>query len=125
MRQSLRKHEILRGHGSFSQIFKKGILLKSGPLRCTVVITPGSSGSPLQIGFSVRAKKAVERNRLRRLIKESARLHKAPLQRQLAAHDKSASMVLGMRSDGVEPAFAQVEKDVQAIFEQIIHRWLT
>jgi ribonuclease P protein component len=89
------------------------------------VITPASNQPPLRIGFSVGGKSAVQRNRLRRLIKESARLNKEPLLLKLTAQGKSASLVIGMRSDDTPPGFSHIEKDVQALFDEIIHRWLT
>lgn len=126
MRHTLRKHEILRGYGSFGRLYKEGKPLKSGCLRCSVVISPASASAPphLKIGFSIRAAGAVRRNRLRRLVKESTRLNKAPLLLKLTAQGKSASMVIGMRPDDDPPGFSQIENDIKALFQEIMVRWL-
>ena len=69
----LRKNEILRGRNSFSNVFKKGKLI-SGKYSSILYIKSDSS----KVGFVVskRIKKAVTRNRQKRLLREIYRLNK-------------------------------------------------
>ncbi len=88
--KGLEKHEILRGHDAYSKVFQNSILLSGSFLKAFVslqnnelVLFDFSKSPPLsnhlKVGFIIAKKKirkAVLRNRIKRLLKESYRLNK-------------------------------------------------
>ena len=95
LRYTLGKEERLKSRKEIEQLFKEGKSFSIFPFRIIYQFTtPSSAGSRLQAGFTVSTKhfkKATERNRIRRLIKEAYRLQKNELkQAQFASVDKLA-----------------------------------
>lgn len=85
-RNTLRAEERLKLRNQIEMLFQKGEAFSFYPLRIVYRFTKWEksnySDSPVRVGFSIpkkRFKKAVERNRLRRLLKESWRLQKHSL----------------------------------------------
>ncbi len=75
LRFTLPKSEILRGYKSFTRVITSGNSASAPPLRCYYTRT-GSTPSRVLVGFSVSRnfKKATDRNRAKRLMRESYRL---------------------------------------------------
>lgn len=73
----LRKAEILHGYRSFSRVIGEGRSVARPPVRLFVRVDP-TLGSTLKVGFSVSrsVRGAVQRNRFRRLLRESFRLNR-------------------------------------------------
>jgi ribonuclease P protein component len=82
VRNSLQKSEILRGDKRFELIVRDGKTLRAGTILCSYKINPSgetTSRPIIQAGFSVPRriiKKAIDRNRVKRLMRESYRLNK-------------------------------------------------
>ena len=76
MRQTLPKSIILRGYQSFSNVITSGVSFQ-GTLLTGFVLT-NTSERNISVGFSVPKKRvslAVNRNRIKRLIREAVRKH--------------------------------------------------
>jgi ribonuclease P protein component len=77
--------------------------------------------SPLQAGVTAssrRFKKAVQRNRVKRVMREVYRLQKTPLQQIL--HEQQKSMILFFIYIGKElPVFDEVHKKMQVILQRL------
>jgi ribonuclease P protein component len=77
---------------------------------------------PLQAGVTVSSrsfKKAVDRNRVKRIMREVYRLQKLPLQQLLEKEDKR--LVLFFIYTGKElPVFAEVSKKMEVILKRLV-----
>ena len=94
-RYTLHKEERLKSRKAIDQLFAQGRSFSSFPLRVihldVTASAPAFSKSNVQAAFSVSKKyfkKAVDRNRIRRLMKEAYRLKKNELQEQLKKQQK-------------------------------------
>lgn len=88
-RFTLGKDERLKRRKIIEQLFNKGKNINVFPFR--VHYMPGNISSPVQAGFTVSSrhfKKAVDRNRIKRLMREAWRLQKNTLQEKLSAAHK-------------------------------------
>lgn len=70
----------LKGFGAFEEILRSGRRITSGPLSLTAELNPGAmeTGKPVFVGVTIAkriAPRAVMRNRVKRLLRESARHH--------------------------------------------------
>jgi ribonuclease P protein component len=93
IRYTLGKKERLKSRKAIEQLFKEGSSFSIFPFRVLYILKedqslsannlPFTSGSGLQAGFTVSSrhfKRAVDRNRVKRLMKEAYRLQKNELQ---------------------------------------------
>ena len=79
MRNTLGKQERLKSKKLIEKLYTEGDSIKTFPLRMVYVQTAPTSDFPCQVGFSVAKKNyklAVDRNRLKRLMRETYRLQK-------------------------------------------------
>ena len=86
IRYTLGKEERLKSRKVIEQLFKEGKLFTAFPLRVIWKFLPEENANSLKAGFTVSTKyfkKAVDRNRIRRLMKEAYRLQKNTLQTNL------------------------------------------
>jgi ribonuclease P protein component len=84
-RYTLGAHERLKGRKKIEKLFKDGKAFSHFPFRVVYLFTEKKESSewPLQAGFTVGVKhfkKAVDRNRIKRLMRETYRLQKQSLQ---------------------------------------------
>jgi ribonuclease P protein component len=83
LRNTLKKSEIIRGKRIFDQIFERGVRVRSTIIQALVLSAPAADGSPPGVRMAAvvpkAAGKAVVRNRLKRLIRESYRHEKTIL----------------------------------------------
>ncbi len=84
MNQSLGKSKKLKGKTTIARVFKEGNSLRKGPLRIVYLINQDKSeSSEHQMGFVAPKrfiKKAVDRNKMKRLMRESYRLQQELIQ---------------------------------------------
>ena len=79
MKQTLGKQERLKSKTLIGKLYSEGKSVKNFPLRLVYVQTEHTSKYPAQVGVSVpkrNFKKAVDRNRLKRLLRETYRKQK-------------------------------------------------
>ena len=79
MKHTLGKLERLKSKKLIEKLYEQGSSVKSFPLRMVYLQTKHTSGFPAQVGVSVSKrnfKSAVDRNRIKRLLRESYRLQK-------------------------------------------------
>lgn len=87
-KNTLGKSERLKSRKQIDALFSGGKSFSLFPFRVMYALLPVSEGNPssIQAGFSVSTryfKKAVHRNRVKRLLRETYRLQKKPLQEAL------------------------------------------
>ncbi len=93
-RNTLGKNKRLKSRKLIGYLFEKGQSFSIYPLR-VVYITNEAADAPLQAGFTVSGKKfkrAVDRNRIKRLMRESYRLQQHPLLNQLEKAGKRLAL---------------------------------
>ena len=104
-------------------LFKTGRSFVQYPLRLVWLPLEGRGGAyPVQFAVSVpkrRFRRAVQRNRIRRLIREAYRLHKYQLYEALEGEGgQLAIMVIYIGEE--EPVFPQVEAAVRVMIRRLI-----
>jgi ribonuclease P protein component len=79
MKQTLGKEERLKSRKLIDKLYQEGTVIKSFPLRMVYLQTAHTSKFPCQVGVSVSKrnfKLAVDRNRMKRLLRETYRKQK-------------------------------------------------
>lgn len=92
-RYFLKKEDKLKSRKAIDELFKKGKNFSNFPLK--VIWFPGNRIATLQAGVGVSSKnfkKAVDRNRIKRLMREAWRIQKTDLHSQLEQREKSMSV---------------------------------
>jgi ribonuclease P protein component len=90
---TLGKTERLKSRKAIEQLFKEGKSFVSGPARVYYTFT--GAGTSLQFGAGVSTrnfKKAVDRNRIKRLMREAWRLQKTPLNQMLKEQNRQLNV---------------------------------
>lgn len=123
MRATFRQSERLKSRKQIGQLFKERHSVGAYPLRVFWNVVPATAEAPaIKVGFSVpkrQYKRAVHRNRLRRLMQESFRLNKALLYPVLTEHNIHLHMMLVYV--GKEPSdFATVQRKYRKLCDKLI-----
>jgi ribonuclease P protein component len=128
VRHTLKRSEILRGRNNFQLVFRHGRKIQGKYLRCLILSDDRMklpAGSGPVAGFTVPGalKRAVDRNRLKRLTREAYRLNKEILCSKLEGSSKPLAMVFLYSSTvaGASrfPAFAEIELDMRNILQSL------
>ena len=93
-RYTYKKEEKLKSRKTIEQLFKEGKSFSNFPFRILWLFNERAT-IPLQTGFAVSSKhfkKAVDRNRIKRLMREAYRLQKNDLQLQLKQNNKQLAV---------------------------------
>jgi ribonuclease P protein component len=114
--QTFPKEEKLKSRKMISKIFSEGSVVKAYPIRIQFIFHNVEGLPECQVGVSVPKryfKKAVDRNRVKRQIKEAYRLNRSSLVNVLHAKQKKIAMMI---------IFASKEKLEYARIEELLIR---
>lgn len=120
------KSERLKSHKAIEALFKQGQSFGQYPLR--LVYTPWETGdhkSPIQVSVSVPKKKfpkAVDRNRIRRQIKEAWRLNKNWLYKKLPPESPAAALMIIYVAKESLP-YEEIERVVRIMSRRFLKKW--
>ena len=113
------KAERLKNHHLLSALFTSGKSFSAYPLRVVYISIEEEGSFPAQFSLSVPKKKfrlAVDRNRIRRQIREAYRLHKHLLYQDLQSKDKRiALMVMYVAKE--EKTYKEIEQSMKRIIK--------
>ena len=94
---SYNKFEKLKSRKQIELLFAQGKSISSFPVKVFYLPVDNSPLHPVQVGVGVSArnfKKAVDRNTIKRRLREAYRLHKLPLHEHLMAQQKSVAVFI-------------------------------
>ena len=129
VRRTLKRSEILSGRNNFQLVFKQGRKFQGKYLHCLVLADDRlklRAGSKSGIGFTAPGilKRAVDRNRLKRLLREAYRLNKEILRSTLKGSSKPLALVFLYSSTVAKlphfPTFADVELDMKNLLKSVV-----
>lgn len=125
-RYTLNATERLKLRKQIETLFQSGKASSIVPLRVLFLLVPKSEGeqSPIRIGFSIpkkRIRKAVARNRMRRLLKEAWRLQKLKIYPLVPEHLQLHVFFIytGKEKFNFEQAFEVVGKVISELEKKI------
>ena len=111
------KEEKLKSRKVIQLLFASGNKLNQFPFRCLWLRVPADEGVRLAVSVSSRNfKKAVHRNRIKRLMREAYRQHKSIL---FERKDPRGIAFVIIYTGTEMPVFSQVEKAVKTLLEKI------
>ncbi len=123
IRQTLSKAERLHGHNAISALFASGKSFYLHPFKVVFVDRKAEEGSPeVRVLISVSKKKfknAVDRNRIKRLIREAWRLNKQPIIDPSSSGYRRIDMAL-IYTGQQKPEFILIQKKIKAIIKRLI-----
>ena len=122
MKYTLGKQERLKSKKLIEKLYKEGSSVKAFPLRMVFLQTEHTSDYPAQIGVSVAKrnfKKAPDRNRLKRLTRESYRLQKEIVYNNLDVPYVFMISYLGKEEKDYEEIYAKMNKLLNLFIKQI------
>ena len=119
MRFTFGKPEKLKSRKLIGKLFEDGKSVKKFPVRLVYLQTEHTSDFPIQAGFSVpkrNFKKAVDRNRIKRLLREAYRHEKGGLYEQLEKPYIFMFTFMGKK----EPTYLEVQQKIQQVLALFI-----
>jgi ribonuclease P protein component len=114
MRQTFHKAERLKSKKVIDRLFMSGLRLKAYPLLLVYGRRKDPAPYTLQAAFSVsrkRFKKAVQRNRIKRLMREAYRKEKTAYQSQNTAQEPSFALMFIYIGNEM-PSYEEIHKSV-------------
>ena len=113
--------EKLKSRKLIQQLFAEGKTVTASPVKCFYLVNPSDLIETLQTGVGASArnfKKAVHRNRIKRLLREAYRLNNQTLHQKL--EEKKIRVALFILFIGKElPTLPIIETAVQAALEKL------
>jgi len=105
------RRDRLRKHADFDRVYRNGRRLFSAHM---TVFFLGSDQGPARVGFTITRAlgKAVERNRLRRRLREAARLN-------LGKVGNAVDVVIHPKKSALAADFAELREEIARAFEKI------
>ena len=118
---SFPREEKLKSRKMISNIFSEGSAVKSYPIRIQFLFHDLEDFSPCQMGVSVPKrsfKSAVDRNRIKRQIKEAYRLNKSKFLDNLKLKNKKIAMMVIFTSNK-KLEYTQIEELITSALDKI------
>lgn len=118
---SLNKTERLKRRKIIEQLFSEGRAVTAFPIRVQYKMLDQLL-VPLQAGFSVSSrnfKRAVDRNRIKRLMREAYRLQKLPLEQALQTKEQQLALFLIYTGKEL-PEYTLVKEKVEAVLKKLL-----
>lgn len=128
VRQTFKKSEILRGKDKFETVFQRGRKIDGKCLRCLCYSHPPSTVSDqpiISVGIAIsrKLKRAVDRNRMKRLVRESFRLNKQLLHVGEQEMPTQVSLLFlynpKLKITDRLPSYEQIHTDMQYILASV------
>jgi len=121
---SFPKSEHLCGEKRIARLFTQGDAFIAYPLRVVYLLEPKKDTETVSVMVNVpkkRFKRAVKRNRLKRLMREAYRLNKQEITAKLSEKELQMHIAFNYVSDD-ELDFAQVEKKMKVALFRLIEK---
>jgi ribonuclease P protein component len=119
---SYNKFEKLKSRKQIELLFAQGKSISSFPVKVFYLPVEHTPEHPVQVGVGVSArnfKKAVDRNTIKRRMREAYRLHKLPLHEHLIAKQKSVAVFI-LWIDKQLPTTAALQDLMPGVLEKLI-----
>ena len=119
---SYNKFEKLKSRKQIELLFAQGKSISSFPVKVFYLPVEHTPVHPVQVGVGVSArnfKKAVDRNTIKRRMREAYRLHKLPLHEHLITNQKSVAVFI-LWIDKQLPTTAALEDLMPGVLEKLI-----
>lgn len=119
---SYNRFEKLKSRKQIELLFAKGKSISAFPVKVFYLPVEHTPVHPVQVGVGVSArnfKKAVDRNTIKRRMREAYRLHKLPLHEHLVAQQKSVAVFI-LWIDKQMPTTAALQDLMPAVIEKLI-----
>ena len=119
---SYNKFEKLKSRKQIELLFAKGKSISAFPVKVFYLPVDHTPVHPVQVGVGVSArnfKKAVDRNTIKRRMREAYRLHKLPLHEHLVAQQKSVAVFI-LWIDKQMPTTAALQDLMPTVIEKLI-----
>ena len=116
------KKEKLKSRKLIEKLFAEGSTFLVFPIKVVFLIVDEPMDNPIKVGVSASSKKfknAVDRNRIKRLIKENYRLNKLPLHDYLSETNKQVA-VFFMYIDKALPENALLQRKMPILIDKLI-----
>lgn len=122
MRATFRKHERLIGRDRVKAVATRGRAVHETPFRLVGLLMPLDTVAPAQVAFAVpkrNLRKAVQRNRTRRLMREAYRLNKERWYERLRTAGLQCAWLFVFQGSAV-PGWAETHEKITRAMD----RWL-
>jgi ribonuclease P protein component len=124
IRYTLGKEERLKSRKAIDLLFKEGKQFSIHPFRIKYKLynyEPANKDQSLQAGFTASSKhfkRAVDRNRIKRLIREAYRLQKNSLKDLLEEQNKGLAIFI-IYNDTQLPVYTKVVEKIEAVIKRL------
>ena len=115
------RSERLKSKKTISLLFQKGRSIRKYPLIVRWVCEENSDDRPVQVAFSIPKRlvpKAVHRNKIKRIIKETYRLNKHSLYKAMENNNKQFAMII-IYQGKTTPDFHEIELLMKKMIPEI------